>query len=261
MNLENTNRELEEKLREAASLGDMDFMKKLVKMDVNINSQNSMNGRTALHWGAKRGHLAVVQYLLANGADPRITDNEGKFPAELTANPDVHLLLGGSRDIAPAPSTLPITPSYLAHPPFPYSGNSERAQSGSSTSLDKERVYYETFRMNNHITSSPDDELVLKARLANSDDHDFIEVELPRTNLKYEALLNLLCAELCVDKQLVSRIRKLPDTIIRKDKDIGRLQDFQEVELVLTNKALSAASRGYGGIGAKPGMTNEQILY
>lgn len=45
MNLENTNRELEEKLREAASLGDMDFMKKLVKMDVNINSQNSMNGR------------------------------------------------------------------------------------------------------------------------------------------------------------------------------------------------------------------------
>ncbi|KYO31063.1 hypothetical protein Y1Q_0016431 [Alligator mississippiensis] len=29
------------------------------------------------------------------------------------------------------------------------------------------------------------------------------------------------------------KIRKLPDTLVRKDKDVARLQDFQELELVL----------------------------
>nr|KAG5703805.1 hypothetical protein BaRGS_031439 [Batillaria attramentaria] len=68
-------------------------------------------------------------------------------------------------------------------------------------------------------------------RVDKTDDPDFIEVELPRSSLRYDSLLNLLCAELAVDKQLVSRIRKLPDTIIRKDKDVTRLKDFQELEL------------------------------
>lgn len=97
--------------------------------------------------------------------------------------------------------------------------------------------------------------------MAHCDDPDFIEVELARSHLRYDALLNLLCAELGVDKQLVSRIRKLPDTIIRKDKDVARLQDFQEVELVLTNKAISASSRVYSGLSKKDSLTNEQILY
>ena len=104
-------------------------------------------------------------------------------------------------------------------------------------------------------------ELVLKVRIAYTNDPDFIEVELPRVHLRYDALLNLMCAELGVDKQLVSRIRKLPNTIVRKDKDIGRLVDFQELELLLTNKAVSATSRGYRGIVTGPNMTNEQILY
>ena len=104
-------------------------------------------------------------------------------------------------------------------------------------------------------------ELVLKVRVAYTDDPDFIEVELPRVHLRYDALLNLMCAELGVDKQLVARIRKLPNTILRKDKDVARLQDFQELELLLTNRAISASSRGYRGIVANPNMTNEQILY
>jgi hypothetical protein len=39
-------REMEEKLREAASVGDMDTIKNLVEYkSVNVNSQNKMNGR------------------------------------------------------------------------------------------------------------------------------------------------------------------------------------------------------------------------
>ena len=101
-------------------------------------------------------------------------------------------------------------------------------------------------------------ELVLKVRLANSDEKDFIEVELEEPNRSYTSLLNLMCAELGVDKNLVSKIRKLPDTIVRKDKDVGRLRDFQELELVLTNRAMSAASRTYS---LEPARNHETILY
>ncbi|KAK7492792.1 hypothetical protein BaRGS_00015930 [Batillaria attramentaria] len=253
-------RELEENLREAASTGNMDLLRNLVEMkSVNVNSKNHMNGRTALHWGAKRNHIAVVQYLLDKGADGSAVDNEGKTAVQLTSNSKIHALLGGSGDIEVAENSLPITPNYLANPPFPYSSSNQPATSpvtnGDSVSENH------SIMMNSNVNSSPDDELVLKARLANSDDPDFIEVELPRSSLRYDSLLNLLCAELAVDKQLVSRIRKLPDTIIRKDKDVTRLKDFQELELVLTNKAMSALSRGYRGIGTNPTMASEQILY
>ena len=102
-------------------------------------------------------------------------------------------------------------------------------------------------------------ELVFKIRLANSDERDFLEVELDKLNLTFEALLSLMCRELGVDRKLVQKIRKLPDTIVRKDKDVKRLRDLQELELVLTNKAISSASRNYGNI--SNGVRNEQILY
>lgn len=101
-------------------------------------------------------------------------------------------------------------------------------------------------------------ELVLKARIANSDERDFIEVELSLSTLTFTSLINLLCAELGVDKNLVAKIRKLPDTIVRKDKDVRRLKDFQELELVLTNKAMSSASRTYC---LGPARNAETILY
>lgn len=251
-------RELEEKLREVASIGDMEMLKNLVEFKfVDINSQNKMNGRSALHWGAKRNHQAVVQYLLLHGANPNAVDKDGKTAAQLTTNSDIHSLLGGSGDVEEA-EHLNITPSYLAHPPFPYSDNSELQSSRYS---DSRISHSYQAAMNNGNSVSSNDELVLKIRIAYMDDPDFIEVELTRTSLRYDSLINLMCAELGVDKQHVSRIRKLPNTIIRKDKDVARLTDFQELELLLTTKAASATSRGYRAISTNPNMTHEQILY
>lgn len=241
----------------------MDLLRSLVETKkVDVNSKNHMNGRTALHWGAKRNHNAVVQYLLGQGADGSAVDNDGKTPLQLTTSCEIHTLLGGSGDVKSAESSLPITPNYLANPTFPYSSSNRPVVNHALT--NGERITFTQVlpaTMNSNTNSSPDDELVLKVRLANSDDPDFIEVELPRSSPRFDALLNLMCAELAVDKQLVSRIRKLPDTIIRKDKDVARLADFQELELVLTNKAYSALSRGYRGIGTNPNMASEQILY
>ena len=76
-------------------------------------------------------------------------------------------------------------------------------------------------------------------------EQDFYEVELPRSNMTYENLLSLMCTELQVDRQIVKKIRKLPDTVVRKDKDVARFTNFQELELVLTNRSISHSSRNY----------------
>lgn len=101
-------------------------------------------------------------------------------------------------------------------------------------------------------------EIVLKARVANVQETDFIEIELPKSRLSFELLFATMCRELMVDRNKVMKIRKLPDTIIRKDKDVMRLKDFQEMELVLTSKAASQASRGYG---LAPQPLNMDIVY
>ncbi|XP_010213939.1 PREDICTED: ankyrin repeat domain-containing protein 40, partial [Tinamus guttatus] len=79
-------------------------------------------------------------------------------------------------------------------------------------------------------------ELVLKVRIQNLSlrENDFIEIELDRQELTYKELLRVSCCELGVNPEHVEKIRKLPNTVLRKDKDVARLQDFQELELVLT---------------------------
>jgi len=51
----------EEKLRELCCYGDIEAVENLIKKGVEINSQNKMNGWTALHWAAKRNHMNVVK--------------------------------------------------------------------------------------------------------------------------------------------------------------------------------------------------------
>ena len=70
-------------------------------------------------------------------------------------------------------------------------------------------------------------ELVLKLRLAYSTDTDFIEVETNKSELTFASLMELCCSELGINPKYVERIRKLPNTWLRKDKDVQRLKDFQ----------------------------------
>ena len=71
----------------------------------------------------------------------------------------------------------------------------------------------------------------MKARVAESGERDFVEVELE--SLTYQALLSACCEELEVRAHEVHKIRKLPNVWVRKDKDVQRLRDEQELELVL----------------------------
>ena len=76
-------------------------------------------------------------------------------------------------------------------------------------------------------------ELVLKVRVAGSDDPDYIEVEMPGDSLTLEFLIVVAAEELGVETSQVERVRKMPNTRLRRDKEVGRLPDYQEVELVL----------------------------
>ena len=101
-------------------------------------------------------------------------------------------------------------------------------------------------------------EIVLKARIANAAETDFYEIELSRDAMTHAQLLALLCRELGVRPELVFKIRKLPNTVVRKDRDVARLQPWTELELVLSHKYVSESSRNY-----KPAVQprEEDIVY
>uniref|UniRef100_A0A8C5QEE3 Ankyrin repeat domain 40 n=1 Tax=Leptobrachium leishanense TaxID=445787 RepID=A0A8C5QEE3_9ANUR len=318
---------MEERLREAAALGDLKEVQDLLRSGVDVNSQNEINGWTPLHWACKRNQVTVVSILLESGADKNVLTNKGERPELLTSKREIKKILGvedlETEDAKPD-TELPFVPNYLANPPFPYTYKKEpsskeshpatpRTENGSSYCAPQTTASFPlvTNGMENiHISTSTkkDDslpallfngdvqiqqecthspipnggscqpsipqgrsmfssvpsnlqhsgvhtgpmqvfqpffftgafpsnlkELVLKVRIQNSAvaDNDFIEVEMDREELTYRELLRVCCYELGVGPEQVEKIRKLPNTIIRKDKDVARLQDFQELELVL----------------------------
>ncbi|XP_048039076.1 ankyrin repeat domain-containing protein 40 [Megalobrama amblycephala] len=375
--------ELQERLREASAIGDIDEVKTLVESGVNVNSQNEINGWTCLHWACKRNHKQIVAYLLNAGADKDILTAKEELAVQLTSKPEIRRLLGVEEEDMPEVKEpeLPIIPNYLSNPPFLYSkidkdnlsiaqqngtnNHPEPLESEPATlsptqeqqlppqhqqpkslytdSQSQQELPYipvveqngvvpspvvngglpmelssETHHTNLEFThahpiaqngpvcptlpspggstSQPQvpnaaitrqpsipqqincsqlggsmpafqpffftstfpvnvQELVLKVRIQNTNvrENDFIEVELDRQELTYRALLRVCCRELDISAEHVEKIRKLPNTMLRKDKDVARLQDFQELEVVLEKtEGLSLFSGGQGGLTDRP---------
>lgn len=252
--------ENEEKFREAACNADLDSLTKLIDtFSVDVNTQNKVNGWSALHWAAKRNHKIVIEFLLNKGADKNLTTAKGEKPVDLTTSEEVYNLLGGggSRPIFLKSDAQPsFTPNYLTNPVFPYT----QPVVSSSEIVEPKRTIQETSRINGNLSGMQGscDELVLKIRVAYLDERDFIEVEMDKSNLTFEALKSIMCKELGIERRLINKIRKLPNTILRKDKDVQRLCNFQELEVILTNKVppQNAGSRGL----ATP-LKNQEVLY
>uniref|UniRef100_A0A3Q2UGW8 Ankyrin repeat domain 40 n=1 Tax=Fundulus heteroclitus TaxID=8078 RepID=A0A3Q2UGW8_FUNHE len=402
-------KELQERLREASAIGDIDEVRSLVASGANVNSQNEINGWTCLHWACKRNHKHVVSYLLSCGADKEILTAKEELASQLTSKPEIKRLLGVEVEEVPEvkESSLPIIPNYLSNPPFMYSKMDNRSeipqnqhltQNGSSdctedtqsdsaslSSTDElqkpqgpasdgpapqpspvlnhrqppaaaaefvpvpeqngvspstapshshtavnhtvpmdlsvephlvNHADYPHMVAHNGTVSSPPlasprpgltgssggqvqapvastnptmsrqqsipqqlsynqangpmpafqpffftstfpvnvQELVLKVRIQNpnSRENDFIEVELDRQELTYRSLLRVCCRELDISAEHVEKIRKLPNTLLRKDKDVARLQDFQELEVVLEKAEGLSLFSGSGGLADRP---------
>lgn len=233
----NKSKILEEKLREAACYGDEEAVITLVERNVRVNAQHDINGWTPLHWACKRGHVAIVRYLLNQGADPTLTSLKGETPAAVTDNEDIKSLLGDTVPSEPVPApALPITPHFLAHPTL---GDYKVDLSELTRSMDhgvKHSLPHDNGQSDYSSGQQVEElDLVLKVRVAYLDDPDFIEIELARTDLTFANLLRTCCDELGADLKRVRKLRKLPNTILRKDKEVQRLSDYQELELVLDN--------------------------
>ncbi|CAM4632942.1 unnamed protein product [Lepidochelys olivacea] len=327
-------RELQEWLREAAALGDLEEVRRLLRSGADVNSPNEINGWTCLHWACKRNHAEVVSCLIDAGADKGILTAKGELAAQLTSKKEIRKIMGVEENEFQEVEdlNLPIVANYLANPPFPYVYTKESnsipaistASQNESTSVSfvslcetspcssatqvesictsmsshSEDCFpvvhskegqptssapivvpeYPKPRVQNGPICQPSmshnrglfspvaskqpasqqqngsptgaaptfqplfftgtfpynmQELVLKVRIQNLRENDFIEIELDRQELTYQDLLKVSCCELGVNQEQVEKIRKLPNTLVRKDKDVARLQDFQELELVL----------------------------
>lgn len=239
-----TNPELEEKLREAACFGDIDGVKDLISKGVNVNSQHDINGWTALHWAAKRNHLNIVNLLCNHGADKAISTNKGELPAQLTSEGVIKVLLSANQNkLSSTPQakpikkedSLPITPNYIRSPPLGYKVDTreQAAVQEKRPRIDTTKQTPQRKQVTQAQVSGSTQELILKVRVAGSEDPDFIEVEMPGDSLTLEYLVVVAAEELGVETSQVERVRKMPNTRLRRDKEVARLTDYQEVELVL----------------------------
>lgn len=259
----------EEKFREACCFGDTDAVMTLISRGVNVNSPHEINGWTGLHWACKRDNVEVVRLLLTKGADIDIENNQAQKPAHLTTNLQILQLLGAEgpttcEGTAGNEESLPITPNYLSNPPNDYKvqvnpGSAKnlfgKAQTNGIESTDTCSAPLigkgvPASPAQSSISTSMQDilprqskEMVLKVRIANSDDPDFIEIDLQKAQINYSYLLTTCCKEMAVNPQMVERIRKLPNTRLRNDKDVQRLTDYTELELVMKGQSLLPLAR------------------
>ena len=244
-------KELEERLREVCCIGDEKNVQLLVERGVNINAPNAVNGWTPLHWAAKRGHANIVKYLIKEGVDTAVLTKKGETAAQLASDESIIHLLGADENVAVNSSNeaLPIVPNYLRNPDFFYAqktlnnepekwDNRERGdlhRANPKVSVTYER--HETKDPSHYSTSlgtQKDDEFVLRLRIADAEETDFIEVDFDRSNMTFQNFQAVCCVELGIEAvNDVQKIRKLPNTIVRNDRDVKRLLSFQEFEVVL----------------------------
>lgn len=158
--------------------------------------------------------------LLANGADISVKNFDQKTALDLASSEAALTLLGcpeeekAERIKSAKQSTLPFVPHYLRNPVFPYDDHGNAPQQPPNTFSEPD------------LKSHP---LLLKIRLSGED--DFVEVEL---NLRtHQALLAMCAEELEIELSHIHKVRKLPDTLVRKDCDVQRLKDGQRLEVVL----------------------------
>uniref|UniRef100_A0A8C5TTX6 Ankyrin repeat domain-containing protein 40 n=1 Tax=Malurus cyaneus samueli TaxID=2593467 RepID=A0A8C5TTX6_9PASS len=164
----------------------------------------------------------------------------GNAAPEAAPNGDIPALLRGSAGPPHPNPVLQRAPVYQGavswgrSPSLSAGSNQSLPQQGNGSSVGPVPAFQPVFFTGAFPLNMQ--ELVLKVRIQNPNlrENDFIEIELDRQELTYKELLRVSCHELGVNPEHVQKIRKLPNTMLRKDKDVARLQDFQELELVLT---------------------------
>ena len=82
----------------AADSGSYDMADWLISRGADINATMPSSGWTAMHAAAKKGHRAIVELLLSNGADKTLMASHKEFgrnllPKDVTMDQGVHEVL------------------------------------------------------------------------------------------------------------------------------------------------------------------------
>merc|ERR1712107_873709 len=104
-------------------------------------------------------------------------------------------------------------------------------------------------------------EVILKIRVAGSSDPDYVELELPSEAMTLEYLTVAACEELAVGADQIERVRKMPNTRLRRDREVARLTDYQEVELVLRIQQWADGGDGEVANSASKHKTSSHISF
>lgn len=203
-----------------------------------------------INYLSKLANKILLQILLANGAQMNLKNNDDKTAGEVTSDMAIKQLL---TEKIPMEEKMTVDNNnrtkYVSHglDGSDFVPNYLKIQSANQNlilnerSLNKDDIYQELkkieVKQNNPCSNVPMSDTgcevkILKIRVANGDP-DFIETDLFEVDQTYQNLLVLLCLELNVPMEKVERIRKLPNTKLRRDIDVKRLHNYSELELEL----------------------------
>ena len=82
-------RNLNEKLQNAAHRGHLEEVKKLVEQGAEINNIDNVIFWTPLHRAAQRGYYEIVNYLIEKGANVNAKSNKNETPLHIASQMDV----------------------------------------------------------------------------------------------------------------------------------------------------------------------------
>lgn len=199
-----------------------------------------------MHWACKRNHTSIIRFLISNGADSNIKTFKDESAASLASSEEALLLLDCplvERPTLETQNNLDFVPNYLRNPPFPYVYQDIECAADKNPLINAESRLQSTpatvhkvddtgceVRTINPECSTLAKPLVLKVRVHESRERDFIEVEI--ASMTYQTLLETCAEELNLNVSEISKIRKLPNVLVRNDRDVCRMSSGQELEVV-----------------------------
>lgn len=213
-----------EDIREAAWTGDIITLSRMIEFQgVDVNERHKINGTTALHWAVKGGYTNAVSYLLSKGADPKLEDNENRTPLDLAKKASISIKSAIGIDDEEGMqqlrfekeqnqfekeqkqflSSLAFTPTTVPQLPQPKILNEQKIQNLK---------------------------VPITIFVKESGSKDVIEVDLEKKT--YDYLYNLIISEFNL-KEPIKKIRKVPNILIRKDKDVERISSGITIEYEL----------------------------
>ena len=226
----------EENLREAACIGDEDAVRAMLMNGVDINSQNKVNGWSALHWAVHRGHKRLVKALIDWGADVDLKNADGNAACSLAKDPEIQQMLGVTETSTEAgvEDLATFEPNYLRSPQLVYVDRmSSRPADTTTHTATKVLPVVEKAQSNPMPAAVAQHSLTVKVRVAGDSETDFVEVDVD--DLTFSGLLKACANELDLRQEDIVKVRKLPNVLVRKDRDVQRLTVGTELEVCLSH--------------------------